>query len=79
MSWEHDHYVATCVACGHEGECIRSSDDWNRTATSYVGFANNAPDATAVGTKRVGDRDMNPVCSKCGGTEIKIGRHLKST
>jgi len=60
MSWEHDHYKATCAGCGHEGECIKSSDDWNRFSTSYVGFSNDEPNATAVARKRVDSRDSKP-------------------
>lgn len=79
MSWEYDHYKATCGSCGHEGECIKSSDDWNRFETSYVGFTNNEPDATAIGRKRADRRDSKPVCPKCGGTEIILGALLKTT
>lgn len=79
MSWEHNHYLATCAGCGREGECIRSSDDWNRTETRYVGFTNKAPDAVAVAQKRVGSGDMSPVCPMCGSTEIRVGRLLKTT
>lgn len=79
MSWEHDHYKATCAECGHEGECIKSSDDWNRFSTSYVGFSNKEPDATAVARKRVDRGDSKPVCPECGGTEITLGPLLKTT
>ncbi|SAL06105.1 hypothetical protein AWB67_06828 [Caballeronia terrestris] len=79
MSWEHNHYKATCIGCGHEGECIKSSDDWNRSETRYAGFANNDPDATAVGRKRADRRDSSPTCPQCGGTEVRIGPFLKTT
>ena len=78
MSWEHHHYVATCAGCGHEGVCVKSSDDY-RSETKYEGFTNEEPDETAVARKRVGARDMRPVCPECGGTEIVIGRLLKSS
>lgn len=49
MSWEHDHYEATCDGCGRKGVVIRSSDDWNRSRTRYVGFENVEPSPTAIG------------------------------
>lgn len=79
MSWEHNHYTATCDACGHEGVCIKSSDDWGRSATRFEGFENVAPDSYAVGRKRVGADDMRPKCQNCGGASITIGAFFKST
>lgn len=75
MSWEHSKYKAKCVQCGHEGFCIRSSDDWNRSGTSWEGFENVEPDATAVSRKRVDRRDSQPVC-KCGSNKIEVGDYL---
>ena len=76
MSWEHTRYAARCEACGHVGVCIRSSDDWGRSATSWEGFASKEPDNTAVGRKRVGSRDMSPACA-CGDTRIVLGPVLE--
>ncbi|AZU59772.1 hypothetical protein CFM90_26485 (plasmid) [Ralstonia solanacearum] len=73
MSWQHDHYKATCRTCGHEGECIQSSDDWNRTETSYSGLTEIPPDSTAVDRKRAAPGDRRPQCPQCGGTDIEVG------
>lgn len=76
MSWEYSKYEAVCESCGHEGVCIRGSDDWGRSSTSWEGFQNHPPNSTAVGRKRADSRDMEPVCS-CGGTSIRIGAQIK--
>ena len=75
MSWEHSKYKAKCVQCGHEGYCIRSSDDWGRSQTRWEGFTNEEPDTTAVGRKRLDRRDMSAVC-KCGSKNIEVGEYL---
>jgi len=79
MSWEHNYYVATCNRCQHEGVCIRSSDDWNRSKEKYEGFDNVAPDPYLVARMRVGAMDMRPKCPKCGGMSITVGAFIKST
>jgi len=79
MSWQHHHYKATCRACGHAGERIDSSDDWNRTETRYSGFTELAPDSTAVGRKRTGPGDRRPQCPQCGGRDIEVGALLRTT
>ena len=78
MSWEHNRYEAKCDTCGRQGFCVRSSDDWNRTATRWEGFDEVAPDATAVARMRVGPDDMSPKCP-CGSTNISIGKHVSSS
>ena len=77
MSWEHTRYKARCEACGREGVCIRSDDDWNRSATSWEGFNSKPPDPTAVGMKRVDARDLVGVCT-CGSTQIAVGEVINS-
>lgn len=76
MSWEHTKYDAVCEACGRKGFVIRSSDDWGRFATSYEGFDNVSPDATAVGRKRADARDSSPKCA-CGSTAVRQGAWVK--
>lgn len=76
MSWEHTRYEARCEGCGRVGVCIRSSDDWNRSATRWEGFDSTPPNATAVGRKRVDVRDLEAVCT-CGDTRIVVGEILK--
>lgn len=70
MSWEHTRFRAVCDGCGHEGVCISSSDDWGRTGTAWEGFDGKPPSDYAVARKRVGARDMQPVCPECGSTSI---------
>jgi len=72
MGWERLRYEATCQSCGHKGFVTRSDDDWGRSATWYEGFANIAPDATAVARKRCDKGDNSPRCM-CGSTEITTG------
>ena len=76
MSWEHIHYRAVCNGCGHEGVCIQSSDDWNRSESTYEGFDLRSPSDYAVARKRVGANDMLAQCPKCGGTTITHGEML---
>lgn len=75
MSWEHTRYEARCSSCGRVGVCIRSEDDWNRSATRWEGFDSKQPDSTAVGRKKVDARDLVAVCA-CGSTNISVGRQL---
>lgn len=79
MSWEHNHYKAICRACGHEGECIRSSDDWNRCETTYPGFITAAPSATEAGRKRAAPNDQRPRCPQCDSADIEVGEYIKTT
>lgn len=71
MSWEYERYEAHCEKCGHVGVCIKGSDDWCRSSTSWEGFKCEDPDATAVGRQRIGARDRVPVCI-CGSTQITV-------
>lgn len=75
MSWEYSKFKARCESCGHEGFCIRGSDDWGRSSTAWDGFEARQPDATNVGRKRADARDMSPVCS-CGNSKIQIGEYV---
>ena len=77
MSWEYSTYKARCNNCGKEGRCIRGSDDWNRTTTSWDGFESQPPDATAVARKRFGSRDYSPICN-CGSSAILVGDEIIS-
>jgi len=72
MSWEHIRYRATCDGCGHEGVCIRSSDDWGRSETKFEDFIERAPSAYAVGRRRADANDMLPECPQCAGIAITI-------
>jgi hypothetical protein len=76
MSWEHSKYEARCTACGKKGLVIRSSDDWGRSSTKYVGFENERPDATAVGRKRADARDNSGRCD-CGSGSIDLGAFIE--
>lgn len=76
MSWDSNKYEARCTACGRTGFVIRSSDDWGRSATAYVGFTNVPPNATAVGRKRADARDMSGLC-ECGSALIEQGRFVE--
>jgi hypothetical protein len=74
MSWEHIHYRAICKKCGQEGEKISSSDDWNNSEISWVGFAPYRDFARweyLVVRKRI-DPNEYAVCP-CGSTDIEIG------
>ena len=76
MSTDHDHYEASCAACGATGVYIRSSDDWGRSQESWSGFemvAAGEPDATR---KRSGP--YRAKCS-CGSSDIRQGAFLKRT
>lgn len=75
MGWERTKYEAICASCGKRGFCIRASDDWSRSSTTWIGFKNHAPSPTAVGRKRSDARDSDPRCG-CGSTEINIGEML---
>ena len=75
MSWEYSKYEAICEACGHSGFCIRGSDDWGRSSTTWEGFDSRSPNSTAVARKRVDSRDIEAVCT-CGGTRIRVGKHI---
>lgn len=72
MSWEYSKYKAQCKRCGKNGFCIRGSDDWNRSSTSWEGFDSRDPHPTAVARKRADSRDAVPVCT-CGSSDIQIG------
>jgi hypothetical protein len=75
MSWDHTKYEACCESCGKKGFCIESMDDWNRTATEWIGFDTKQPDAYEVTRKRVGARDLQPVCD-CGKSRVVRGERL---
>jgi hypothetical protein len=38
MNWDHNHYSLTCLACGHTGVLVRSSDDRGPWDASVTGF-----------------------------------------
>ena len=76
MSWEHSKYEAICETCGHRGFCVKGSDDWGRSSTTWEDFENRPPHPNAVARKRADSRDMEPVCI-CGGTKIRIGNHIE--
>lgn len=73
MSWEYLRYEARCKVCGHVGVCVKGSDDWNRSSTTWEGFVGQAPDSTAVARKRVDSRDLTPLC-RCGSTQVAVDR-----
>ena len=72
MGWDYTKYKAKCRNCGNEGICIKGEDDWFRHSTTWEGFENTDPDATAVGRKRADSRDKRAVC-KCGSNDIEVG------
>lgn len=76
MSWEYSKYAARCENCGREGFCIKGSDDWNRTSTSWEGFESTAPNSTAVARKRSNPRDKVATC-ECGDSRIVIGEIIQ--
>jgi hypothetical protein len=75
MSWEYDKYEAVCEDCGHQGFCIRGSDDWGRTGTGWKGFENRPPHPYAVARKRASPDDKTPLCA-CGSTRITVGKYV---
>lgn len=75
MSWEYSKYKAHCESCGREGFCIRGSDDWNRTSTSWEGFGSKEADPTAAARKRSDRRDSVALC-ECGSSNVKVGEHI---
>ena len=78
MSWEYSKYEAQCKSCGRKGFCIKGSDDWNRSSTTWEGFDSKDPHPTLVARKHVDRRDSVPVCS-CGSSEILIGDFVGDT
>jgi hypothetical protein len=76
MSWEYSKYEAKCENCGKEGFCIRGSDDWNRTSTSWEGFESIPPNSTAVGRMRADSRDQVAVCN-CGNSRVVVGKYIE--
>ncbi len=79
MSTEHNHYRASCNACGHEGVWVEHSDDWGRGGRTFEGFDMVPPDPQAVLRKRTGAQDMTARCPQCGGRDIQRGDFIKST
>jgi len=75
MSWERSKFEARCDTCGATGFCIQSSDDWGRSETDWIGFANQPPSGTAVARGRAGPRDSLPLCT-CGSRAVTIGTRL---
>jgi hypothetical protein len=75
MSWERSKYEAHCESCGQQGFCIRASDDWGRSSTTWIGFSNEEPDSNDVGRKRSSSRDMVARCA-CGKSKVVVGRCL---
>lgn len=75
MGWEYSKYEAVCTECGKEGYCIRGSDDWMRSSTTWEGFDSEAPNATNVARKRADARDQVAVCS-CGSHKISVGKYI---
>jgi predicted nucleic-acid-binding Zn-ribbon protein len=63
MSWEHDHYSVRCKKCGHVGELVISSDDWNRIEASWTGFA-------GIRTSTFNPAGSWCHCLKCGNDEF---------
>ena len=76
MSWEYERYEAVCAVCGHAGVCVRGSDDWGRSSTTWVGFDSREPDPTEVGRKRTDRRDLVAIC-KCRSSRITVGAFLR--
>lgn len=72
MGWEYTRYKARCESCGKEGVCIRGSDDWNRTSTTWEGFNNESPNAVAVAQGKSDRREMVGHCS-CGNSKLVVG------
>jgi hypothetical protein len=68
MSWDRIRYRAVCDGCGQEGVRVEATDDWNRTETTFEGFYQGMPDATALARKRISSG--SPRCPVCGGTSI---------
>jgi hypothetical protein len=52
MGWKYSSYKATCADCGREVVCIKGSDDWYRSSTTWEGFKNHAADPNDVGRMR---------------------------
>jgi hypothetical protein len=75
MSWEYSKFEAKCENCGKTGFCIRGSDDWNRSSTSWEGFASKSPDSTAIGQKKTDSRDQVAVCD-CGTSKVIVGNYV---
>lgn len=69
MSWEHESYQVTCKKCGNVGSVTYSSDDWNRSEVSWVGFK-EIPDPHP--------RRNRAACEKCGSEAIERGGKVRS-
>lgn len=76
MGWEYSKYAAVCSECGRQGVCIKGSDDWCRTSTSWEGFKDQAADPNAIVRKRADPRDSRALC-ECGSDKIVIGQLIK--
>lgn len=75
MSCQHVTRKAVCKDCGHQGECVESADDWNRSRTRWVGFQEVPPSDMAIYRKRYDADDRLPVCA-CGSRDISVGEIL---
>lgn len=74
MSWDHYRYEAICKQCNHIGVCIKSSNDWNESKTTWEGFNTKSADPYLVGRMHIDE--MTPVCH-CGSTDIEVGKILR--
>jgi hypothetical protein len=72
MSWEYSKYKAICEDCGKQGYCIRGSDDWFRSSTTWEGFEERSVGAQEIARKRADSRDKRAICS-CGSSKISLG------
>jgi hypothetical protein len=75
MSWEHKKYQAFCENCGRTGFCIKASDDWGRSATSWIGFDNKPPNPHEVARKKISGDDYEAVCN-CDKSKVVLGKCL---
>lgn len=79
MSWEHVYYEATCKKCGKKGFQIHSSDDWNRSETSWEGFEpfTDFPRHDELVARKKIDENSYAKC-ECGSTDIEVGKFVKT-
>jgi predicted nucleic-acid-binding Zn-ribbon protein len=69
MRSEHDHYAVKCKKCGHTGELVISSEDWNRTEATWTGF-------TELKTFALNPTASWCRCVKCGNEDYPWGAEI---
>jgi len=73
MSWDENHYKATCRSCGHVGIKVVRSDELGNTENRWSGFDTVA--ASDYEHLRRRSESHVPICN-CGSKSIVTGRAI---